>query len=338
MTTKFFTLIAGASITMLMLSSPGSARSFVLLSNPGFVQVSQAEMQALRAISAAPSADAKLTAAEEFLKKYPKTNARAQVLETVANAIAQVKDPTQAVTLAEKAQPLFATPEEQNILKPVLVNVYANANRPDDAFRLAGEILAKDPEDVQILVQMSLTGTEQVKQKNLKYAPQTLQYGLKAIELIEANKKPAKMSEELWANHKAALPQLYQQTAILNLVAGNTKEAKDRLVKTTTLSPKDPYPFALLGFVLNDEYAKFVPLFQAMPAGAPKDAEKTRLEGLLDNIIDVYAHAAALATGRPEYQALLQQVVPDLTSYYKYRHNQSTEGLQQLMDKYKPQP
>jgi hypothetical protein len=218
------------------------------------------------------------------------------------------------------------------------VEVYATANRPDDAFRIAGEMLAKDPEDLQILVQMTRTGTEQAQKSNTKYAPQSLQYGLKAIELIEADKKPAKMTEDLWANHKAALPQLYQQTAILNLVAGNIQEAKDRLIKTISMNPKDPYPIALLGFVLNDEYAKLIPPYQAMPAGAPKEAEKTRLEGLLDKIIDTYAHAAALATGRPEYQQLLQQVVPDLTSYYKYRHNQSTEGLQQLMDKYKPQP
>jgi hypothetical protein len=142
----------------------------------------------------------------------------------------------------------------------------------------------------------------------------------------------------MWAQHKLALPQLYQQTAIFYLVSGNTKEAKDRLLKVTTLSPKDPYPYALLGFIINDEYVKQVPAFKAMPEGTAKEAERKRLEGTLDNIIDVYAHVAALATGRPEYQELMQQVVPDLTSYYKYRHQQSTEGLQQLIDKYKPQP
>jgi tetratricopeptide (TPR) repeat protein len=337
MNTQLFSLVAMAGIATIILSSSTSAQSVVPLSNPSFVQASQAEMQALRAVSDAPTADATLTAAEEFLKKYPKSSARQKVLETVAIAIAQVKDPTQAVTLGEKAQPLFVTPQQQDILKPIMVEIYAAANRPDDAFRLAGEMLAKDPEDLRILIQMTLTGTEQARLKNMKYAAQTLQYGLKAIELIEANKKPPTMSEELWANYRAALPRLYQQTAILNLVAGNSQEAKDRLVKTTTLNPNDPYPLALLGFVLNDEYAKLVHAYQAMPAGAPKDAEKVRLEGLLDNIINIYAHAAALATGHPQYQALLQQVVPDLTSYYKYRH-QSTEGLQQLIDKYKPQP
>jgi len=32
-------------------------------------------------------------------------------------------------------------------------------------------------------------------------------------------------------------------------------------------------------------------------------------------------------------------MMADLTSYYKYRHNNSVEGMQQLIDKYKtPKP
>ena len=31
----------------------------------------------------------------------------------------------------------------------------------------------------------------------------------------------------------------------------------------------------------------------------------------------------------------MQQVIPDLTNYYKYRHNQSTKGLQELINKYR---
>lgn len=332
-----FTLFATTVFIVQGLSSSSFARPITEPINQE-AKASQEETQALNAIDAAPTSEAKLTAAEAFLKKYPKTTSRGQVLDALANTIAQEKNATQAVALAEKAQPLYTSADEQDIIKTTLVVVYAAANRPDDAFKVAGELLAKDPENVQVLVQMTLTGTEQVKQKNTKYAAQSLQYGVKAIELIEADKKPVKMSDAFWASHKAALPQLYQQTAILNLVTGNTREAKDRLVKTSTLSPKDPYPFALLGFILNDEYTKQVPTFQALPPSPAKDAEKKRLEGLLDNIIDIYAHAAGLATGRPEYQALLQQIVPDLTGYYKYRHNQSTDGLQQLIDKYKAQP
>jgi hypothetical protein len=80
---------------------------------------------------------------------------------------------------------------------------------------------------------------------------------------------------------------------------------------------------------------KLATSYKAMPEGPAKQEALKKLEALLDSIIDIYAHAAALAAGRPEYEGLLQQVQGDLTSYYKFRHNQSVEGLQQLIDKYK---
>jgi hypothetical protein len=297
-----------------------------------------AELEAFNAINAAPSAAAKLTLAEEFLKKFPKSKARTEVAGLVASEIAKTKDATEATTLAEKAGTIFTTASEQEMINPVLLDAYAAANRVEDAFKLAAKMLSANPDDLHVLLQMTFIGTEQAKRKNMTYAPQTLQYGARAIELIEANKKPVQTDEATWTRYKSSLPQLYQQTAILNLIAGNPGEAKTRLVKSIALSPNDPYSFALLGFLLNDEYTKLVPAFQAMPDGKPKEDEKKRLEGILDTIIDNYAHVAAIATGRPEYQELIKQVVPDLTSYYKYRHNNSTEGLQELIDKYKPKP
>src|SRR5258705_2702945 len=302
------------------------------------VPLPAAELQAFNAIKAAPSAAAKLTLAEEFVKKFPNSKARTEVAGLVASEIAKTKNATEATTLAEKAGTIFTTASEREIINPVLLDAYVAANQVDDAFKLAGQMLGANPDDLHVLLQMTYTGTEQAKQKNMTYAPQTLQYGAKAIEVIEANKKPIQLDEATWTRFKSSLPQLYQQTAILNVIAGNPAEAKTRLVKSITLSPNDPYSFALLGFLLNDEYTKLVPAFQAMPAGKPKDEEKNRLEGILDNVIDNYAHVAAIATGRPEYQELIKQVVPDLTSYYKYRHNNSTDGLQDLIDKYKPKP
>lgn len=328
-----------AAIIVFAFASSAPARSLsTFQEQKKSVALPAAELEAFNAINAAPSAAAKLTLAEEFVKKFPKSKARTEVAGLVASEIAKTKNATEATTLAEKAGSIFTTAPEREIINPVLLDAYVAANRVDDAFKLAGQMLGANPDDLHVLLQMTYTGTEQAKQKNMTYAPQTLQYGAKAIEVIEANKKPIQLDEATWTRFKSSLPQLYQQTAILNVIAGNPAEAKTRLVKSITLSSNDPYSFALLGFLLNDEYTKSVPAFQAMPAGKPKDEEKTRLEGILDNIIDNYAHVAAIATGRPEYQELIKQVVPDLTSYYKYRHNNSTDGLQDLIDKYKPKP
>ena len=146
------------------------------------------------------------------------------------------------------------------------------------------------------------------------------------------------MGPDVWTKHKALLPQLYQQVAIMDLVTGNAKEAHTHATKATALGPTDPTNFALLGMVINNEYMALAESYKAMPESPDKAATLKKLEGLMDQIIDAYAHAVGLSIGKPEHQPMMQQLTVDLTSYYKYRHNQSTDGLQQLIDKYKPQP
>lgn len=302
------------------------------------IKVSEEEMKALNAINATTDPTARLQAMAEFLKKFPKTAARMQLADNIAGEIAKLKDTTQAISLAESARTIFTTDEEQESLRGVLLDSYVQASRADDAFKIGTEILTKNPEEVHAHVQMTFTAANEVKKQNPKFVQQGLQSGVKAIELIEADKKPAKMDPTNWASHKLLLPQLYQQVAVLNFVAGNVPEARVKAAKAAELGPTDPTSFALLGMVINNDYLKLATSYKTMPDGKDKEAALKKLEGLMDEIIDAYAHAVALSVGKPEHQAMMQQLTVDLTSYYKYRHNQSTDGLQQLIDKYKPKP
>jgi len=293
------------------------------------------EAESLTAIELATNPSTKLAAAEEFINKFPKSSSRIKAAELVAGEILKVRNGTVAITLVERAQSIFTTDEEREILKPVALEAYATGNRPNDAFKLAAELLAKKPDDLNVLVQMTRVGAEEVRKRNREHADLALQYGLKAIALIEANPKPSRRNDDLSAGPTADLGQLYQQVAILYLGSGNTDEAKARLTKATELRPNDPSNFALLGRVIHADYVKQMEAYEALPEGKQKQETLKKLDAVLDTIIDAYARAAALATGRPEYQPLMQQVIPDLTNYYKYRNNQSTNGLQQLINKYK---
>ena len=296
---------------------------------------SPTEADALRAVTLATNPTTKLSAAEDFVAKFPNSPARLSIAEVVAGEIRKVKNTTVALTLLERAQAIFTSESEREILKPLTLEIYATGNRTDDAFVLASEMLGKNPDDIQVLVRMTQTGSDEARKKNRKYGDVSLQYGLRAIALLEGNKRPESFNDEAWALHKGSLGQLYQQTAILYLAAGNTPEARARLIKASRLSPQDPSNFALLARVINADYLEQMNAFEAMAEGKAKQEAKKALEAVLDSMIDTYARAAGLATGRVEYQTLLQQVIPDLTNYYKYRHK-STRGLVQLINQYKP--
>ena len=286
----------------------------------------QTEADALAAIKLATNPTTKLAAAEDFIAKFPQSRERVDVAKQIAAELSKIKNGAVALALLERAQAVFTTTEERELLKPVALTAYVLGNRTDEAFALAAEILAKNPNDLAVLVPMTQLGADEARKRNRKYADVSLQDGLKAIALLEVEKKTE------------SLGQLYQQTAILYLATGNTQEAKSRLEKATTLSPQDPGNFALLGRVINADYVAQLKTYDSLPEGNTKQETASQLKSMLDRVIDNYARAAALATGRAEYQTLLQQVIPDLTTYYKQRNDGSIKGLQQLINRYKSAP
>jgi len=299
------------------------------------VSAQSTEADALAAVKLATNPTTKLTAAEDFIAKFPNSTSRVDVAEVIAGEILKVKNGMVALTLLERAHAIFTSEKEREVLKPAALEAYVIGNKPDEAFALAAEMLAKKPDDIQVLARMTQEGTEEASKKNRKYAGVSLQYGLKAIALLEAETKPASVADEVWTGQRGKLDRLYQQTAILYLAAGNAQEAKTRLTKAATLSPQDPSNYALLARVINVDYLTQKDAYEAMKDVKSKQDAQKKLEELLDSMIDAYARAVGLATGRVEYQSLLQSVIPDLTVYYKLRHNQSIKGLQELINRYR---
>lgn len=294
------------------------------------------EAEGLKAVERATNPTAKLAAAEEFVKRFPQSKHRREIATLVAWEILVEQDGTVAVTLFERAQSIFTTEEEREIFKPLALGVYAAGDRPDEAFRLAAEKLSKDTDDVQVLVLMAEVGAKQLIKKNPKYADLALQYGLKAIDILESGKKPENMDQLIWGGYTGQVGQVYQHVAVLYLGRGEMEKPKTLLRKAIASSPYHPPYHAFLARVLKIEYEKEKAANDLLPEGQQKHETQKRLNQTLDTIIDEYAQAVGMSTGRPEYQAAMQQMIPDLTRYYKERNNQSTQGLQQLIDKYKP--
>jgi hypothetical protein len=297
--------------------------------------VPEAEAKAATAIKTAPDAAGKLTLAEAFVKKYPKSTLRLQLAQYLISEISRVTDGGQRLTLAERLQKAFSNDAELDHIRPFVIESYVVAKRIDDAFSFGATTLAKQPDNVDALSTLALAGTEEVKHQNSKYLAQTLQYGLKAIELIEANKKPANLDDAAWAYQKSFLPLLYLNMGALGVAAGKPAEARPRLEKAIALNPTEPTAYVFLGGLMDEEYSKVAQSFQSMPDGKEKQDTLRKATELMDKVIDFYARALGAASGRAEYKAMYDQVLESITPYYKYRHNNSTTGLQALIDKYK---
>jgi hypothetical protein len=334
---------AAALVILIIISSfagRGSATFSVLgQGRTGQLNLSPEEQNLGREIMSAPDPAAKLKAAAVLIKKYPKTVLRARVGGSLADQIAGIADATQKISRAQEYRSVFTEPSEQELIMPALIEGYAGANRSDEAFSAGSDFLTRNPDSVRVLTALMLLGTDQAKHNNTKFVALSLQYGAKAIELMEADKKPATMDDPQWKQYKTTmLPGLHQSMGILDLVKGDRVKAKGEFARASEVAPSDAFNYLMLAGILNDEYQNEARHYQSMPEGQAKRDELPKARAMLDGVIDAYAHTIALAEGNAALQQVRQQYLQDLETYYKYRHNNSTEGLQQLIDKYKVPP
>jgi hypothetical protein len=302
-------------------------------------KISGAERDAAEKINKARGAEAKLQAASEFVKKYPKSTLRTRIAGAVSNEILATQDAAQKVALIETFMDFFKEPGEADLVSGPLLAAYIDANRSAEAFKFAPAWFGKHPDDVDNLRRLAIVGSNAAIAGDDAYVKDALKYGLQAVEMIEGDKRPASIDAPQWTEYKTKfLPGLYREVGVLSLRTGDDAGARARLEKAIARGTDDPSTYAIIGQMNDEEYVQLVNAYKAAPAGATRDAALKKAQDQLDKVIDLYAHAVGLSGGRPEFENLRSQVLPALTDYYKFRHNNSDAGLQQLVDKYKKTP
>ncbi|HEV8488132.1 MAG TPA: hypothetical protein VGV87_31715 [Blastocatellia bacterium] len=299
-------------------------------------QPSDAERQAATKVTSAADFAAALQAAGEFVKKYPKSSLRPEITGHLVAKAAANQDSAQQIKMLESAMSVMKDPGDAEIINPNILDAYLKAQKYDDAFRVSAAIIEKNPNDLVTLTLMAIVGIDQARAQNPKFVPQSLQWAPKAIELIETDKRPALLDDSQWAQYKGKLlAQLYQALGVYSMMTGDFATAKTRLDKSASINQYDPITYVYLAGVVQEEYAKLAQQVKAMLPGKTQDETLKKALEKMDQMIDLYARAIGLADGNPQYQKVRDELSGDLKSYYTYRHGNSAEGLQQLIDKYK---
>ncbi|HYX29588.1 MAG TPA: hypothetical protein VE863_13560 [Pyrinomonadaceae bacterium] len=307
----------------------GSAR---LMAQP---QASVDEQNMAKAIDAAPDMAGKARALTEFMKKFPKSSLRPGIAQKAADQIRDMTDAEQKIAMAQQFKTIFNQPNEEEMIMPILLVAYSDAKKPDDAFSTGSAYLGQHPDSVSVLVELMNIGTEEAKRRNGKFVSQSDQYGMHAIELIEANKKPASMSDATWKEYTDLLPRIYQSVGVLAMVTGDRTKTQARLTKASQLDAKDPLNYLFLASSFNDAYQEAAKKYQAMPDGPAKTAELKNVLASLERVVDTDAHFIAVSDGNAQLANIRQQEMGYLETNYKFLHDGKTDGMQQLIDKYK---
>ena len=305
---------------------------------PDKSKVTGGERDAAQKIDKATGAQAKLSAAADFVKKYPQSSLRRQIAESIAQVIAQTSDHQAKATLAQTFLGIFNQPEEAQLVTLALLTSYMNTGQTQDAMRLGAEWLVKNPDDIAVLQNLTILASGEAIKGNNAFIKQGREYGAKAIALAESDRIPAGYDAAKWPElKKEALVSLYRETGILAFKAGDTTAAIPLFEKAIELGTADAAIYLLLTDLHNDVYETAAKAAMTAPS-AEKQAATQKAETALDRVIDSAARAIGFTDGKPEFAQANAALRERLTPYYKYRHNNSTEGMAQLIEKYKKPP
>ena len=257
------------------------------------------------------------------------------------------KDYPKAMELAKAYLEKFPNGKNAKYLKdtwipPIraqLLNKAVQEKNIPEIIRLGKEAMAANPDNLDFPI--FLATQLRTLDTNFQYSSDTVEFSQAAIRLIEAGKTPSKADGY---DKNKTLAYFHDTLATIDERNKNTDKAIEHFHQAATLDPTSARYFFNCGRLHQDRYVAAAQKYQGFSqedrtAADPKPEVKAALESVnkeADAVINCWARFMALKSDYSEDTR--KKVMTALTDLYKYRHNDSTEGLQKLIDDNKTSP
>jgi hypothetical protein len=233
----------------------------------------------------------------------------------------------------------------RSVLLPGLFNQARQAKNITEEIKLGQEALAKEPENLDYLYLMVVdirTNELLINPPSFTHAAEATDFTLRAIKLIEAGKVPNVVTKDQW-NQKASLAFLYHTLATIEKHNRNLDKAIEYNAKSISLDAIAPNYALTCGAYQQEKYAVAAQKYESFPAAerqgetATPEAKATLEEAnrSADAMIDCWAKFLALTENNNSYKATREKVQSTITELYKYRHPDTPDGLQKLIESYR---
>ena len=293
------------------------------------------------------SRKAAVAAGKEFLEKYGACETVKEQVDYFKTAVPALEKSVGDMVAAEDRKKLFGR-----------FDAAVNSDNADEILAAGKEILAKQPDNLNIMVPMAMIGLVKSYAKDNKYADDSLRYAQMALTDLKGGKpcnRKDKAGNETcgvlkWEMQRAeAINELTYATAYLKYYAkGDKKGALPvyyELSQGTSKYKDEPRVYATIGDYYMGEKNRLGSEIQALiekQKAAPTDEEKEKFEaeikgkvglfnGYLERAIDAFGRAQKVAPSasatEKTYKEALQKTVQDL---YKQRFEKDT-GLTEFI-------
>jgi hypothetical protein len=205
-----------------------------------------------------------------------------------------------------------------------------------EAYALGKELLAAEPENLKVLVDLGASGYLVAPLNNAALSAEAVAHAKKALQLIDSGK-----TLEDWeplTSKDVAVAYLNYTIGALTL-QNEPANALKNLIKAAqfeTPLKKSPYTYVYIaGAYETGPYAKLSEEYTRLY----KDKEETpesklalaNIHQIVDRMIDGYARGVALAGTDSKFAAQKPGWQDSLTTWYKFRNNNVTDGMNELV-------
>lgn len=229
----------------------------------------------------------------------------------------------------------------------ILFNKNVQSKNIAELIRIGKEYLAGDPDNLDYLLALVVqirTNEMAATPPNFSHAADATDFAERSIKLIEAGKTAG---DPKVFKAKITIGYMHETLAMIYDHDKNLDKALAEYDKAAEAEPTNSTYFFHCGRIHNAKYAAAAQKYQAMPeadrdAADPKPEVKSALDEVnkqADAVITCWARFLGLTVdNKGVKQEVRAQIEKALTDLYKYRHNDSTEGLQKLIDQNRTTP
>jgi hypothetical protein len=261
------------------------------------------------------------------------------------------KDLSKAIPLAKEYLEKFPNGQYAGYLRDkwlpqtqgFLFSEARKAKNLGEMITIGRQALEKDPENLDYLYLLAVdirTNEISANPPNYAHANEAAEFTQRAIKLIEGGKVPGVFADKSKWNQNAQLAYLYQSLAILAEQKKDTDKAIELYAKSAILDGTNIVNYFSCGRLHHEKYLTAVQKYQAFPeADRTADPAKPEVKAALDEanmhadkVIDCWARFVAMT---PTKTTTRDQVEKVITGLYNYRHPDSPDGLQKLIDQYR---
>ena len=280
------------------------------------------------------SAEAKAALYDSFLKNRQTDQAKANddAKKYLACPAGDVNETQQKIIEYLKK---YSSAYEESARKIRVLQLIYNEKKYAEAYQLAKEVLAKEPDNLRLLIHLGANGYLLPPLNNQALNAQALDYATRALQKLDSGQ-----TIENWeplAGRELAIAYLNYTVGALR-IEKEPEAAVTYLIKAAQIETplkKSAYTFAYIGGAYETgEYAKLSEDYKGKFGGKEETPESklalAKIYEIVDRMIDGYARAVALAGNDPKFASVKPTWSESLATWYKFR-NGSDAGMSEMV-------